>query len=213
MSQVLVCESNYLVKEGIKSVIDKYPYCEVIQEAKSHDDLETKLRLSKYDIITMDFSDEPHFGLHSVSFVQEVAPETQILIISNESNKRSIYDVLSRGVNNYVTKSCRDHEIYKALEACRNKEKYYCSKILDIIIDKTFGDAQEESEFQSALTTREKEIVQLIASGKMAKEISSILNISVHTIYTHRKNVMKKLNISSPVELITYAINNGIVEL
>jgi len=63
------------------------------------------------------------------------------------------------------------------------------------------------------LTEREKEIVQLIAQGKMAKEIAGILHISIHTIYTHRKNVMKKLKISSPVELITYAINIGLVEL
>ncbi len=212
-SKVLVCESNFLIKEGIKSVLNRYPNCEVVQEARSQDDLEIKLQLGDYDIVTLDFSDEPHFGLQSVSFVQEYAPQSQILIISNEDNKRAIYDVLSRGVNNYVTKNCRDHEIFKAVEACRTNEKYYCSKILDIIIDKTFGNTNAEDQQVDQLTQREKEIVKLIASGKMAKEISSILNISVHTIYTHRKNVMKKLDISSPVELITYAINNGIVEL
>ena len=134
-------------------------------------------------------------------------------MISNEDNKRTIYDVLSRGVENYVTKNCRDQEIYKALDACINSEKYYCGKILDIIIDKTFGDDMIDDKDKVSLTKRESEIVQLIAQGKMAKEISSILNISVHTIYTHRKNVMKKLDISSPVELITYAINKGIVAL
>ncbi len=212
-SEVLVCESNFLIKEGIKSVINKNPFFETVQEAKSHDDLEAKLSASSYDIVTIDFADEPHFGLESISFIQEAAPMTKILVISNEDNKRTIYDVLSRGVENYVTKNCRDQEIYKALDACVNSEKYYCGKILDIIIDKTFGDDMTAEKDTVSLTKRESEIVQLIAQGKMAKEISHILNISVHTIYTHRKNVMKKLDISSPVELITYAINKGIVSL
>lgn len=212
-SEVLVCESNFLIKEGIKSVINKNPFFETVQEAKSHDDLEAKLSNGSYDIVTIDFADEPHFGLDSISFIQEAAPKAKILVISNEDNKRTIYDVLSRGVENYVTKNCRDQEIYKALDACINSEKYYCGKILDIIIDKTFGDDMIDDKDKVSLTKRESEIVQLIAQGKMAKEISSILNISVHTIYTHRKNVMKKLDISSPVELITYAINKGIVAI
>ncbi len=212
-AQVLICESNFLLKEGIKTVIDRNPFFEPVQEAKSHEDLESKLKNRFYDIITIDYADEPHFGLDSVSFIQEIAPQTKILIISNEENKRAIYDVLSRGVTNYVTKNCRDQEIYKALDACQNDEKYYCGKILDIIIDKTFGDDVLNEKDELSLTSRETEIVSLIAQGKMAKEISSILNISIHTIYTHRKNVMKKLQISSPVELITYAINKGIVKL
>ncbi len=212
-SEVLICESNFLIKEGIKSVINKSPFFESVQEAKSHDDLEAKLNNRKYDVVTIDYADEPNFGLESLSFIQEIAPKTKILVISNEENKRTIYDVLSRGVNNYVTKNCRDQEIYKALDACVNDEKYYCGKILDIIIDKTFGEDQPENNAATILTNREIEIVQLIAQGKMAKEISTILNISIHTIYTHRKNVMKKLDISSPVELITYAINQGIVSL
>lgn len=211
--KVFVCESNFLWKEGIKSVINKNPFYEVIEEAGSQEELERKLQNVDCDIITLDYADETKFGLQSITQIQESSPRSKILVISNESNKRNIYDVLSRGVNNYVTKNCKEHEIFKALDACRNNEKYYCSKILDIIIDKTFGADEPESNSETQLTSREREIVELIAQGKMAKEISGLLNISVHTIYTHRKNVMKKLDISSPVELITYAINNGIVKI
>ena len=211
--KVLVCESHFLCKEGIKCVISKNPFYEVADEATNQEELERKLNEKTFDIITMDYANETEFGLQSISLIQESNPKTKILVISDESNKRNIYDVLSRGINNYITKNCKDHEIYKALDACRNNERHYCSKILDIIIDKTFGTEETPVEQENLLTIREKEIVELIARGKMAKEISGMLNISIHTIYTHRKNIMKKLQISSPVELITYAINNGIVKI
>lgn len=212
--KVLVCESHFLSKEGLKTIINKNPFFEVVDEAESQDELERKLVNVSPEIVTIDYADDTRFGMHSIDFIQEVCPRTKVLIISDDDNRRNIYDALSRGVTQYITKNCREHEIYKALDACRNNEKYYCSKILDIIIDKTFGEFDEEPVMNTTiLTPREQEIVQRIALGKMAKEISYELNISVHTIYTHRKNIMKKLQISSPVELITYAINTGIVKL
>ena len=209
-NSVLVCEGQFLSREGIKSIVNKNPFYVVKGEANNQEQLEAKLHLDKYDIVTLDINKEGRFDLESISLIQDISPKTKILVISNEKEKRYIYEVLGRGINHYITKYCREDEIYKALDACRNDEKYYCSKILDIIINKTFGD---KSQSLVQLTARELEIVTHIAQGKMAKEISALLNVSIHTIYTHRKNIMKKLNISSPVELITYAINKGLVEL
>jgi len=183
---------------------------EVLGEASTQEELEAKLALRQYDVVTIDITTDGEFGLESISLIQEISPKSSIVIISNEQDKRHIYEILGRGINHYITKYCREDEIFKALDGARSGEKYYCSKVLDIIINKTFGREKEEI---SELTEREKEIVQLIAQGKVAKEIASILHISIHTIYTHRKNVMKKLGISSPVELITYAINKGLVDL
>ena len=207
---VLVCESQFLSREGIKSIVNKNPFYEVAGEATSQEELEAKLNLGTYDIVTIDVTQDGRFGLESLSLIQELSPKSEILIISNEAKKRHIYEVLGRGINHYITKFCREDEIFSALDACRNKQKFYCGKILDIIISKSFNQPEEDD---IALTNREREIVVHIAQGKMAKEIAGILNISIHTIYTHRKNIMKKLGISSPVELITYAINKGLVKL
>ena len=207
---VLVCESQFLSREGIKSIVNKNPFYEVKGEATSQEELEIRLNREQFDIVTVDVAKEGRFDIEALSMIQELSPKTKILIISNEDEKRHIYEVLGRGINHYITKYCREDEIYAALDACRNDEKYYCSKILDIIISKTFHNPEDKI---TELTAREKQIVQLIAQGKMAKEISGLLNVSIHTIYTHRKNIMKKLKISSPVELITYAINKGLVEV
>lgn len=212
-ASVLICESEYLSRIGLKYIIDKNPFYQVTGEAASLDELEARLKQKEYDIITLDVSESGPFGFECISLVQEISPDTEILIISNEDNKRKVYDILARGINRYLTKCCQDAEIYNALDACTKKEKYYCPRILDIIIDRTFGEKPNGSSMDNELTQREQEIVGLIAQGMMAKEISGILNISIHTIYTHRKNIMKKLDISSPVELVTYAINKGLVSI
>ena len=85
------------------------------------------------------------------------------------------------------------------------------SHILEVILEKSFGPEEEECE-PIPLSPREIEIVQHIANGRIAKEIASDLHLSTHTIYTHRKNIMRKLELSSPVELVMYAINMGIVD-
>ncbi len=210
VKNVFICETHYLSREGLKCIIGRHPFYNVVADASSFDELEHKLGIREYDIVTLDFQHDGEFGVESISLIQEKSPTTAILVISQEHDKNSIYEVLGRGIDHYITKSCREDEILKALDACKKNQKYYCPRILDIIINKTFG---ETKEVNIELSQREKEIVILIAKGKMAKEISYMLNISIHTIYTHRKNIMKKLKISSPVELITYAFNNKLVEL
>jgi len=206
---VLVCESQYLSREGLKSIVGKHPHYKIAGEASNQEELEAKLKVHQCDNVTIDISKEGKFGIDAISLIQEVSPSTNIIVISNESEKRHIYEVLGRGINHYITKNCREDEIYKALDSAKSGDKYYCSKVLDIIINKTFREPVQDS---TELTAREKEIVQFIAKGQVAKEIASQLHVSIHTIYTHRKNIMKKLKISSPVELITYAINKGLVE-
>ena len=206
---VLICESQYLSREGLKSLIGKHPFYKVAGEASSPEELEAKLKVHQCDNITIDITKEGAFSINCLSLIQELTPKANIVVISNEDEKRHIYEVLGRGINHYITKNCREDEIYKALDAAGSGDKYYCSKVLDIIINKTFREPITDN---LELTAREVEIVQLIAKGKVAKEIASQLSVSIHTIYTHRKNIMKKLKISSPVELITYAINKGLVE-
>ena len=209
-AKVLICEPQYLSRLGLRTIIDNHPFYTVGGEAKDQDELEKRLENNSFDVITLGYSNDGAFGPETISLIQEQTSDTHILIISDEKNKRNIYDVLARGIDQFITKNCKQNEIIQALEACRNDQKYYCSTVLDIIIKKTFGRKEEDEQI---LSDRELEIVTLIAKGKIAKEISGILGISVHTIYTHRKNIMRKLKVSSPVELITYAINQQLVTL
>ena len=88
---------------------------------------------------------------------------------------------------------------------------FFCQKIIDIILKKSIGEDVHPKKELAPLTARETEIVQLIAQGLIAKEIASRLNLSTHTVYTHRKKIMKKLELTSSSELILYALQNGLV--
>ena len=160
----------------------------------------------------IDYDQNGCFGVESISMITEVQPLVNIVVVSDNDDKRSIYEVLERGISNYVTKKCEEYEIEMAIDNALKRQKFYCSKILDIIVNKSFGNQAREASLES-LTEREKDILTHIASGKMAKVIATDLNVSIHTIYTHRKNIMKKLQINSPVELVMFAVNNGLVSI
>ena len=114
------------------------------------------------------------------------------------------------GVTCFITKECDEGEILEGIEAARTGRKFFCNKILNLLLEKSFG-SQADNCDPSPLTPREREIVILTARGLVAKEIAYELDLSTHTVYTHKKNIMKKLNFSSPVQLALYAIENGMI--
>ena len=112
-------------------------------------------------------------------------------------------------MNSFLSKQCDEKEILDAVLATAKGEKFYCTNVLNYLLEKSFP---KETECKPLpLSAREVEIVQLISTGLIAKEIAGKLNLSTHTIYTHRKNIMKKLGIGSTSELVLYAVNEGIV--
>ena len=124
---------------------------------------------------------------------------------------RDSYSVVEDGVNSFLTKSCNEEEIINAVKATAKGEKFFCHKIINFILEKSFQKEDDNCE-PTPLTPREIEIVRLVAQGKIAKEIASQLNLSTHTVYTHRKKIMKKLEFKHASDLVMYAISKGIVE-
>ena len=115
-------------------------------------------------------------------------------------------------MNSFLTKQCDEEEILDAIKATAKGDKFYCHKILDLIIERSFPSKSENCN-ATPLSPREKEILTLVAKGKIAKEIAAELHISPHTIYTHRKNILKKLKLTSPTEMIVYALEHGLIDL
>lgn len=209
---VLIADAQYLSKLGLTSILQEHPEYKLSGCVSNQDNLESKVSNDKVDLVILDYNQEGAFSIDTVSMIKEKSPNTFILAISNDDNHQQIYDTIERGVTSYITKQCGEEEVHKAIEQTLKGEKFFCGKVLDVILAKSFGKS-EEKKIQDILTNREIEILKLIAEGKVAKEISDELFISVHTIYTHRKNIMKKLKLSSPVELIMYAMNNGLVSI
>ena len=192
---------------------------EVLAEAENETELLAQLQKIQPSVIILDHDQPDAFSKSSIQRIKEQAPQARVLIISNDEDKESIYQVLQLGVNSFLTKTCGEEEIMDAVKATAKGEKFFCTRVLDYLLEKSFPSeaaraiAKEEVSCQpTPLSPREIEIVQLIASGLIAKEIASKLNLSTHTVYTHRKNIMKKLKLNSASELVLYAVNMGLVK-
>ena len=139
------------------------------------------------------------------------SPKTNVLVLSSDNNKGSILDVLQLGVKGYITKECSLEEVGMAVQATSKGGKFFCQKVLDIIMEKRFS--TESDTEASVLTTRETEILKLIAHGHSTQAIADTLFLSPHTVQTHRKSIIRKLNIKSPTEFVIYAMDLGLLKI
>jgi len=207
---VFVADSDYLTREGLKHIFSKEDEVDIVGEATNTRELLDKLQKLDCQVVILDYNQPGSFDMNTVKAVKKAAPNSNLLIISSDSDKRNIYQIISGGVNNFLTKRCSREEILSAVKAAAKGEKFFCKNVLNYILEKSFR--SQETKTTIPLTTRELEIVRLIAKGFISKEISTKLNITTHTVYTHRKKILKKLGLNSASELILYAVNQGIVD-
>ena len=118
---------------------------------------------------------------------------------------------METGISGFVTKECSQQEIVAAIYATAKGEKFFCNKVLELILDKHLQKEEKDKCLPTDLSVREVEVVQLTASGLNARQVAEKLNLSHHTVYTHRKNVMKKLGLGSVSELTLYAVKTGLI--
>ena len=206
---IILADEQYLIRLGLRHLLNGIDHFRIVGEAPHPVDLFNEIKQKQPNVVILDHTQVIDINEETVRRYKQVSPRTKLLIISADNDKKSIYQVLESGVNSFLTKECDKEEIINAINATAKGEKFFCNKVLDYLLEKSF--APESDEFDPApLTSRQKEIVRLVVNGKIAKEIAHELNLSTHTIYTHRKNIMKKLNINSTSELVVYAVKNGI---
>lgn len=208
---IILADAQYLIRLGLKHLLSAKAHFQIVAEVVDEEDLLAELMEQHPNVVILDYDQEDNFSPSTISRIKEISPTSNILVISADNNKKNIYQVLESGVNSFLTKTCDEDEIVDAVKATAKGEKFFCTRVLDYLLEKSF--AKEEIDCApTPLSPREIEIVRLIARGHIAKEIASKLNLSTHTIYTHRKNIMKKLQLGSSSELVLYAVNKGIVE-
>ena len=210
--QVAIADAQVLCRVGLCDVLQRNPDVDIAGQAGNADELLKIVEEKPIDVVVVDYNQPDYFNPEVVAEIKKSAPDTQILVISSDDRKERIYQVLEDGVNSFLTKQCDEGEILDAIKATARGDKFYCHKILDLIIERSFPSKSEDCT-ATPLTPREKEILTLVAKGKVAKEIAADLHISPHTIYTHRKNILRKLNLTSPTEMIVYALEHGMIEL
>jgi DNA-binding NarL/FixJ family response regulator len=182
----------------------------IVGEATNSTELINLIKEHHPNVVIFDYNSHHNFLLEDISTVKKISPNSNFLIISADESKSNIYKAIELGSISFLTKECDKDEIIGAVYATAKNEKFLCHKVIDIIIEKHIHTDEDNCKAFN-LSLRETEIIKLTAKGWTAKTIAGHLFLSTHTVYTHKKNIMKKLKINSSSEMIVYAIQNSLV--
>lgn len=211
--RILVVDDHDIIRRGLKQLLTAKPGWEVCGEAKTGREAVSMAEQLKPDVVVMDVSMPDLNGLEAARRIHKEVPKTGILILTMHFSDQLVREVVDSGARGYILKSDADKDLVTAVEAISNKRTFFTPRASEMLLD---GFSRQNFEpklpLRNRLTSREREIVQLLAEGKSSKEVAVALGISVKTAETHRANIMRKLELHSVSELVRYAIKNQIIE-
>lgn len=207
--KLLLADDHTVVRRGVRTLLEGRPHLEVVAEAANGRDALERARETAPDIAIIDYSLPELNGLDLTIALKREFPRIEVLVYTIHDREELVLEVLRAGARGYVLKSDPEADLLAALDALARHRPYFSGAISETLLER-FLDASPNP--HATLTHREREVVQLIAEGKINKEIGRILNISVKTVETHRASSMHKLKLRSTAELVRYAVRNNIVE-
>jgi DNA-binding NarL/FixJ family response regulator len=210
----LVADDHEVVRKGVVHLLTSQPGYEVVGEVANGRMAVAEATRLKPDVLVMDVMMPDLNGLEATRQVLKSAPDTRVLILSMHESEELVREVLASGARGYLLKSDAGRDLLTAVSALAQKRPYFTSSVSEIVLDgflRTGSSNVPVMDESSRLSSREREIVQLLAEGKTNKEVATHLNISVKTVETHRSHIMQKLNLGSVSDLVRYAIRNKIV--
>lgn len=205
--RIVVADPQALARAGFRLIFGQQAPVRVVAEAADAEELERLILEHQPQVLVCDYFNGPEFTLVDLVSVRKRHPDLQVMVVTQDQDRTHIRQVLDMGIPCILTKHCSPEEITTAALTTAKGERFFCNKVLEVILEKEATDDCSPSN----LSTREIEIVRLVASGISTKDIADQLCLSTHTVYTHRKNIMKKLQINSASEMILFAMNSGIV--
>jgi DNA-binding NarL/FixJ family response regulator len=212
--KIILADDHKIVREGLKNLLSKEWEIEIIAEANDGREAINLVEKFDPDIIIMDIGMPGLNGIEATKKIKYQSPKTKIIALSMHSDKQFITGMLKAGASGYLLKDCAVDELVDAIKTVTNSNIYLSSQISGIVVNELLNSLSKSENLRKIdLSTREKEVLQLIAEGKQTKEIAEILFISIKTVEAHRKNIMSKLNLFTIPELTKYAIKTGLTSL
>jgi two-component system, NarL family, response regulator NreC len=214
---IIIADDHRLLREGLRSLLEKQPGLKPVAEADNGRSAVKMVLKLKPDVVVMDVSMPDLNGIEATRQIKKDMPEVKVIGLSMHADKRFVVEMLKAGASGYLLKHCAFEELGQAIHTVVANRVYLSSEITDVVIEDYIQKAQSGKKTakgdSTTLTGREREVLQLLSEGKSAKEIASLLSLSVKTIETHRQNLMEKLRLFSIAELTKYAIAEGLTEL
>ncbi|NVO23674.1 response regulator transcription factor [Donghicola sp. C2-DW-16] len=203
--RILIVDDHPMVADGIEAILEGYDDIQVVGVLGNGQDAIDQFETLDPDVILLDLNMPGVGGLTATEIILERRPDTRILILSMHDTPEYISSALSHGARGYVLKDVPTEEIKTAIDAVMRGERYLCTGARGSLTPEETGDREP-------LTSREQTVLLQLAQGKSNKEVAAELDISVRTVETHRKNIKRKLGISSTAGLTRYALEHGVLQ-
>lgn len=210
---ICIGDNHAIFREGIKSLLSTNPQFTVTGEGEDGMDVIRVVKENPPDILLLDLTMPKMNGLDVIKVLKKRLPELKILVLTIHNSEDYIHAALAAGANGYVLKDANYAELTTAIIAVLNDKTYLDPAASDKVVQHYLYHTKKEGTepVSHTLTTRELEILKLIAEAYTNKKIAEYLNISIKTVEKHRANLMRKLNLHSAAELTTFAIQKGLI--
>jgi DNA-binding NarL/FixJ family response regulator len=212
--RILVVDDHAVVRRGVRTLLESHEGWEVCGEATNGREAVEQSRQLRPDVVVMDLSLPELNGLDATRQILKDGPGIEVLVLTMHHSEELARDVLRAGARGYIMKSDADENLIAAVDTLRQHKPFLTSAVTAFVLDDFVrrGDSADADLSPVGVTSREREIIQLVAEGRSNKEAASTLGISVKTIEAHRANIMRKLQLRSVSDLVRYAIRNKIVQ-
>jgi DNA-binding NarL/FixJ family response regulator len=209
LTRILIADDHDVVRSGVRAILEARSGWEVVGEAADGKSAIHEAGKTRPDVVVLDYGLPLVNGVEAARQIKARAPATEILIFTMHDTDNLVRDVLEAGARGFLLKSDAKELLVSAIESLANHKPFFTGKVSEALLDSYLSRSGGK---QSALSSREKSVIQLIAEGKTNKKIADILSLSTKTVETHRASAMRKLNIDTTAALIRYAIRNNLVE-
>jgi DNA-binding NarL/FixJ family response regulator len=212
---VFLADDHAVVRDGLQALLEAQPDIRVIGDAANGRETVRKVAQLCPEVVVLDIAMPELNGIEAAWEISEVCPDTQLIILSMHATAEHIFRALQAGVRGYLLKESAGIEVVNAVRAVHTGQRYLSQKISDRMVDDYIHQrqaAQAESPL-ARLSSREREVLQLVAEGKSSAQIADILSLSLKTVATYRSRLMHKLGISDLPGLVRFAIQHGLTPL
>jgi DNA-binding NarL/FixJ family response regulator len=207
----MIVDDHQIVREGLRAMLEKEHDIKVVGEAVDGRMTERLARELVPDVIIMDVAMPDLNGIEATRQIVAELPGVKIIALSMHDDRRFVLNMFKAGAAGYMLKDCAFKDLAKAIRVVMSHKTYLSHEIADIVVkDYLAQSSPTESSVFQMLSSREREVLQLLAEGKTSNQIADNLHISVKTVESHRQQIMIKLKIKSVAELTKYAIREGL---
>jgi DNA-binding NarL/FixJ family response regulator len=212
-TRILLADDHTVVRKGLRLLLESEPEFTVIADAADGRAAVALAEQHAPDVVVMDVAMPTLNGIEAARQITARLPHTAVVFLSMHSDESYVLKALKAGARGYLLKDSAEQDLIQAVKAVRHGKSFFSPAISKMMVEDYMREMQDREieDTYELLTTREREVLQLLAEGKSNKEVAGILNLSLYTVETHRGNILQKLNLHSGAELILYAIRKGVI--